>query len=180
MPQLTPPARFLVFRSPVACGPALVRVASRAWPALRRHRRQRSSPQALPSLPAPLRPSSGTKDSEPPHACGTSRQCSRSSALPEESPTSLPHCASPALCDPCCLLFGGPYPTRRRCPVLEGCNTAGISSLHPTGAAMASPSRTDSLSALPILLLITCLWLPSPTLIPNIETLMGISPTCEP
>src|SRR5258708_36123610 len=45
------------------------------------------------------------KDSALPRAYGTSQRCSRSSVLPGEFPTSPRHCASPALCDPCCLRF---------------------------------------------------------------------------
>src|ERR1700732_312222 len=87
-PHLTPPRRFLGFRSPVTSALACVPTAGCDGPS-RFPRPQRFYPQALPWLPAPLHPSIDKTDSQQSHDVDTSLRCFRSSALPGESATFL-------------------------------------------------------------------------------------------
>src|SRR5580704_17643634 len=76
-PQLTPPRRFLGFRSPAPSDLAFVPTAGCDGPSLSLPR-QRFSPQALPSLPVPLHTSSDRTDSQRSRDADTSPRRSRS------------------------------------------------------------------------------------------------------
>src|ERR1700751_1009743 len=102
-PQLTPPRRFLGFQFPVICGLAFVPAAGCA-DLSRFPRPQRSSPQALPSLPAPLRLSNGNRASERYRVSDKFQTRSRSSFLPARSATSLPEFDLRVVFCPSCLL----------------------------------------------------------------------------
>src|SRR5205814_8664868 len=76
------------FQFPVICAPGFVPVAGCDDPS-RFPRPQRSSPQALPSLPVPLRLSIGSRASARCRVSDKFQRRSRSSALPEQSATFL-------------------------------------------------------------------------------------------
>src|SRR5580765_4987602 len=128
MPQLTPPTRFLGFRSPVACGPTCARALLDALGLLFIHAARSASPlkRCLRCLFRFIFPAIPEIRSYPMLAAGLGNIPTPQTFL-ENLPLLFRTAFHLRFTTHAASWFGGPYPTLGRCPVLEGSSTTDVS-----------------------------------------------------